>query len=535
MAGVNHEFARELLWREYPTDCRGSPFRQFWDVSSVQVPTPDLTAPRARQLKDIKPLHEWAGLAARHARQSGIAASTGERVVLVIRGDLLKRYPNTIIYAQRARWSTDPRRAERARAATTRRARRRWPASTIRTSRFRSSRRRSPPDLNFVGFELTLDEVRGDPALDETAEARADDPGRPARLVLRAPGGGRRAALRPRRAASASRARRATSSGTTSPGSNVDMTGPADRSTSRSRSSATRPAATAGASRRTGRRARAPRPPTSPRSSTRSRCWSPGTRARCSSAGRSIEPGARCLLAMPERARRRSARRAMRPLPRRARSACAPNGSRAASRADARRARRSGRRREAASLDREIAALEARPSKRARRDAALRDRVSACAHWSSARVPSTSSLTQLDDHVPFLLFPVRLETKFAHDGERRAPARAHLPRRRQHLDPRSAAERGRARIGRRLLGRARARARALDADERRDGEQGAWTLLATRYGGPRARYVARQTKPAVWPPSARGGRASAAADDEPSARPAAPRRRARVCCPTTSW
>jgi hypothetical protein len=35
MAGANHEFARELLWREYPTDCRGSPFRQFWDVSAV--------------------------------------------------------------------------------------------------------------------------------------------------------------------------------------------------------------------------------------------------------------------------------------------------------------------------------------------------------------------------------------------------------------------------------------------------------------------------------------------------------------------
>jgi hypothetical protein len=32
LAGVNHEFARELLWREYPTDQRGTPFRQFWDA-----------------------------------------------------------------------------------------------------------------------------------------------------------------------------------------------------------------------------------------------------------------------------------------------------------------------------------------------------------------------------------------------------------------------------------------------------------------------------------------------------------------------
>ena len=32
MVGLNHELSRELLWREYPTDLRGSPFRQFWDV-----------------------------------------------------------------------------------------------------------------------------------------------------------------------------------------------------------------------------------------------------------------------------------------------------------------------------------------------------------------------------------------------------------------------------------------------------------------------------------------------------------------------
>ena len=34
MVGLNHEFARKLLWREYPTDQRGSYFRQFWDVRS---------------------------------------------------------------------------------------------------------------------------------------------------------------------------------------------------------------------------------------------------------------------------------------------------------------------------------------------------------------------------------------------------------------------------------------------------------------------------------------------------------------------
>lgn len=33
MVGLNHEFASELRWREFPTDMRGSYFRSFWDTS----------------------------------------------------------------------------------------------------------------------------------------------------------------------------------------------------------------------------------------------------------------------------------------------------------------------------------------------------------------------------------------------------------------------------------------------------------------------------------------------------------------------
>ena len=32
MVGLNHEMGRQLLWNGYPTDQRGSYFRQFWDV-----------------------------------------------------------------------------------------------------------------------------------------------------------------------------------------------------------------------------------------------------------------------------------------------------------------------------------------------------------------------------------------------------------------------------------------------------------------------------------------------------------------------
>jgi hypothetical protein len=37
MVGLNHELARELLWREFPTDQRGGYFRQFWDVRRFRL------------------------------------------------------------------------------------------------------------------------------------------------------------------------------------------------------------------------------------------------------------------------------------------------------------------------------------------------------------------------------------------------------------------------------------------------------------------------------------------------------------------
>ena len=36
---MNHELARELLWREYPTDQRGTYSRQFWAHRNTGDPT----------------------------------------------------------------------------------------------------------------------------------------------------------------------------------------------------------------------------------------------------------------------------------------------------------------------------------------------------------------------------------------------------------------------------------------------------------------------------------------------------------------
>ena len=51
MVGLNSELGRELLWRGYPTDQRGTSFRQFWDA----------TAAGAGDHTDIPPVHEWDG------------------------------------------------------------------------------------------------------------------------------------------------------------------------------------------------------------------------------------------------------------------------------------------------------------------------------------------------------------------------------------------------------------------------------------------------------------------------------------------
>ena len=52
MAGLNTEMARELLWREYPTDQRGTCFHHFWDTRGAGAPE--------ALARDINDMHRWA-------------------------------------------------------------------------------------------------------------------------------------------------------------------------------------------------------------------------------------------------------------------------------------------------------------------------------------------------------------------------------------------------------------------------------------------------------------------------------------------
>lgn len=149
MAGLNHEFSRELLWREYPTDQRGTYFRRFWDVKdTVDTGTSDY-------LNDIKPMHMWSGaLGQNHtSRHSG----GGDKLVLMIRGDLLKKYPNALIYAQKAEDY------EGTTAPTPRDLKEAVDSSGMMTNdvKFPIFRANLNPDIVLLGFDVSKDEALG--------------------------------------------------------------------------------------------------------------------------------------------------------------------------------------------------------------------------------------------------------------------------------------------------------------------------------------------------------------------------------------
>jgi hypothetical protein len=164
MVGLNHEMARELLWREYPTDQRGSYFRQFWDPSEIvnRDETKDEKTLEDER-RDITPLHTWGkyselGTHENRSLPTG-GAPNGARLVLVIRGDLLKKYPTAVIYVQKAKWEDDPD------DSTTPPRKIRVldelnPDQNLREPIFKAE---IEPDLRFLGFNLTASEAMGSP------------------------------------------------------------------------------------------------------------------------------------------------------------------------------------------------------------------------------------------------------------------------------------------------------------------------------------------------------------------------------------
>lgn len=142
LAGLNHAMVQELLWSEYPTDLRATFFRQFWDT-----PRSVTDGKGGEGAKDIKSIATWQTTASL-GQNSPESAQRADRVVLLVRGELLRRYPNTVIYAVRARAGAD---------------RRRELGGEELPPTFSS---RTDSDIAFFGFNLTVAEARGTPGSD---------------------------------------------------------------------------------------------------------------------------------------------------------------------------------------------------------------------------------------------------------------------------------------------------------------------------------------------------------------------------------
>lgn len=127
MVGLNHEMARELLWREFPADLRETCFRRFWEPGAA-----------ATGESDIADVEVWTGPLGTHSAQTG-----GDLLTIVIRGDLVRRYPNAIVYLARARWTSDQGRA------------------IADEERYPLLQGSLPPDVIFVGFRISAAEARG--------------------------------------------------------------------------------------------------------------------------------------------------------------------------------------------------------------------------------------------------------------------------------------------------------------------------------------------------------------------------------------
>lgn len=146
MTGLNHEMSRELLWREFPSDQRGTYFRQFWDVSD------NIMEDDQEKKYDIKKIPDWATQLGTHSPRILTNPTDSPYLVLLIRGDLLKKYPNTQVYAQKAAFKVpaDPA-APRELADDSN-------PDNIKVPAFMAE---LDPDIYLFGFDIDIDEAKG--------------------------------------------------------------------------------------------------------------------------------------------------------------------------------------------------------------------------------------------------------------------------------------------------------------------------------------------------------------------------------------
>src|SRR5262249_48190217 len=132
----------------YPTDQRGTYFRQFWDPSGAV--TSNGAAPDPAGLKDISRIHEWKTADGLGHNSGRSPALKHDNLVFLVKGELLRRYPETLVYAVRTVIKDGDR-------------------TLGDEQKFPVFEGRLFPDILFFGFDLVAEDVEGndDPAEDQ--------------------------------------------------------------------------------------------------------------------------------------------------------------------------------------------------------------------------------------------------------------------------------------------------------------------------------------------------------------------------------
>ncbi len=139
LVGLSDEMGCELLWRNYPTDSRGTYFRRFWNPAKDEL-TVDI--------------HRFARTPLGRHVASGPPGQSG-RAVVVIRGEVVRRYPDLTVMALRQEQDANgnfvlrdgyPVLPEEPDGGTT-------AAKSLFTAML-------PPDIMLAGLDITIDELR---------------------------------------------------------------------------------------------------------------------------------------------------------------------------------------------------------------------------------------------------------------------------------------------------------------------------------------------------------------------------------------
>ncbi len=145
MVGANVEMNRELLWRGFPTDLRGTPFQRFWGRLKARADG------SVEPLDDMLPIHRW--LPQPLGKRTDPNITDPDRVALLIKGQLLRRYPNSAVYAWKRRKNVA---ADATKLLKNPQGLPPNPATDIQTPVFAGF---IAPDITFFGFDIDRDKI----------------------------------------------------------------------------------------------------------------------------------------------------------------------------------------------------------------------------------------------------------------------------------------------------------------------------------------------------------------------------------------